>query len=412
MEDSRILLDTTDLMIPGIFSGIHRVAESILSELKNTDITAINLYRGKVYENLNLDNLVLQWDIDKRNNRNILVKYLRSLQGNLAKFRLYKIEYLLTQLYSFLRLTKHSYRIKSNRVILNTKYTVVIQIVPIHRKSQLKFWNLFVSENRNGLVFLVHDLLPYFKPELFPRSRISSFNSYLNLIKKSSVVFFVSEQTRNDYIKYNAITGHNSIAQELKIIKLKGLTPQKYDSPSMIESNESFILMVSTFEPRKNHLLLLETVTALWEEGINFSLVFAGSSGWSNSEIWSQIKISKNKFKQKLYYFTDPSDQILDSLYKQCIFTIYPSSFEGYGLPIVESVNFGKPVICQELPATSDIDKYYFKCFDGTKESLGQEIKNLLKNGFTQRTTNIGKNIASPIFEIRDSSLHIIEINS
>lgn len=408
MKAFRVLLDTTDFMIPGIYSGIHRVAESILIELEKTDIIAVNLYRKKLYLNSNLNELLKRWN-DKTNNNSSLIKFLRFFQKILSKYRFNFLDKKLTELYSYIRVLLNKSQFKSKLVISNDVERVIILINPIHRKSQIKFWNKYLSNNKNELIVLMHDLLPYFQPKLFPSSRISTFLDYLKLAQKATVIYFVSELVRLDYLRYITENYHSPKNQVLKLIDLTALVPKEKITEISIELPGDFILMVSTFEPRKNHLLFLKSVCELWERGLKFSIVLAGSSGWSNKEIWEQIDYIKGKYEGSIYVFENCSDQTLDYLYKNCLFTVYPSSFEGFGLPILESANFHKYVVCQRLPATLKIAAKYIRLFDGTAETLVYEISLLLKNNSSNICQDTKSNVVSPVFILQDCALSLIE---
>ena len=140
MKAFRVLLDTTDFMIPGIYSGIHRVAESILIELEKTNIIAVNLYRKKLYLNSNLNELLKRWN-DKTTNNSSLIKFLRFFQKILSKYGFNFLDKKFTELYSYIRVLLNKSQFKSKLVISNDVERVIILINPIHRKSQIKFWN-------------------------------------------------------------------------------------------------------------------------------------------------------------------------------------------------------------------------------------------------------------------------------
>lgn len=409
VKNFQILIDTSDFMITGIYSGIHRVAESILVDLEKTTILPVSVYKNNLYLNSNLDKLLSRWSTNKSAPNSNLIKFLRFIQSAVDKCGSKFLSEKLIDIYTFIKVVLNRNLLKSKILIPQDISSVVILINPIHRKSQIKFWENFQINENHELIVLVHDLLPYFQPKLFPASRISTFLNYLKLVQKAKIIYFVSDQVRLEYLRYLAENYNSSTSQELKLINLTALAPKEKNEKISSELIDDFILMVSTFEPRKNHLLFLNSVCALWDRGYKFSVVLAGSSGWSNIDIWNKIREIKEKYSDCLHTFQNCSDQTLDYLYKKCLFTVYPSSYEGFGLPILESVNFGKYVICQRLPATSKTYASYLKLFDGTVQGLICEIENLLEDNQSITGSYTPQKILNPIFMLQESAQSLIE---
>ncbi len=83
-------------------------------------------------------------------------------------------------------------------------------------------------------------------------------------------------------------------------------------------------------------------------------LVFAGQRGWANEEFFSLISRTA-KLNGLISLIEGPSDEELAFLYKNCLFTVYPSYYEGWGLPIGESLWFGRPVIASKTSAMPEV---------------------------------------------------------
>ena len=136
------------------------------------------------------------------------------------------------------------------------------------------------------------------------------------------------------------------------------------DNPSDVPPADSYVLFVSTIEARKNHILLFR----LWQRLLRDlpaeavpRLVFAGRVGWLVDDLMQQIR-NTNSLDGHLVLVEGPSDSELAALYRGCLFTVYPSFYEGWGLPVVESLAFGKPCIAantSSLPeAGGDLARY------------------------------------------------------
>lgn len=136
-----------------------------------------------------------------------------------------------------------------------------------------------------------------------------------------------------------------------------------------------FVLMVGTQEPRKNH----DFAYRLWKElnlrakatspaGKVLPLVWVGQPGWSIGPLLDQVAQDHELPHKAIRILNDVDDKALDTLYRACRFTIYPSHYEGWGLPVVESLNYGKPCLASTAPAIVEAGQGYSQCiglFDG-----------------------------------------------
>ena len=105
-----------------------------------------------------------------------------------------------------------------------------------------------------------------------------------------------------------------------------------------------YVLYVSTIELRKNHRLLVRVWQRLLERhGTNLvpNLVFAGKIGWLVDDLLNDLEAS-DYLNGKIILLRSLSDAELQQAYRSCLFTVFPSLSEGWGLPIVESLAHGK----------------------------------------------------------------------
>jgi glycosyltransferase involved in cell wall biosynthesis len=107
-----------------------------------------------------------------------------------------------------------------------------------------------------------------------------------------------------------------------------------------------FILYVSTIERRKNHETLYKAWVRLIETGYDVpNLLCVGMRGWGVSDLMADLACDP-RIKGRIRVLHDLSDPELAHLYAACEFTVYPSLYEGWGLPVVESFAFGKFCLC------------------------------------------------------------------
>ena len=116
---------------------------------------------------------------------------------------------------------------------------------------------------------------------------------------------------------------------------------------------DDFLLFVGTVEPRKN----LSTLVKAFEEvlrttGLRPQLVVAGQVGWKSDELLSQLERSTAREHIKRIGFV--SDEDLRALYSSCSAFVYPSIYEGFGLPPLEAMACGAPVVASRVPSINE----------------------------------------------------------
>lgn len=182
---------------------------------------------------------------------------------------------------------------------------------------------------------LVYDLVPYFMPELYWDNFSELYiDNMSEVVEISDLIYVISNNTKKDFKKF-----FPNFNKHIEVLRLGEDLPI---SISSIE-REEFLLCVGTIQPRKNHVLLLIVWRRLLLDlGDNCpTLIIIGKIGWHSDELLYLIRTNP-KLSQKIKIFEKISDIELARLYKSCKFTIYPSLYEGWGLPISESLSYGR----------------------------------------------------------------------
>lgn len=196
------------------------------------------------------------------------------------------------------------------------------------------------------LMFYCHDVLPASNAQFFETNHSLSFNKYMEQVLKVVDFFYCnSEFTKQELIKYYQRFDLKPVAMQVVTLgcDLYRQYSPDYQTKLSINLNEKFLLFVSTIEVRKNHQLIYDMYVDLIEAGIDNlpKIYFVGRRGWKVEQFLEAINTDK-RIQDKLIILENVCDDDLILLYKHCWFTLYPSYVEGYGLPVAESLSFGK----------------------------------------------------------------------
>ena len=185
------------------------------------------------------------------------------------------------------------------------------------------------------------DLAYLLYPETFNKDDLYQLVKWTKYsVEKSKKVITISESSKNDIIS----------RYQLKSDKVEVVYPGiKPGSKDMSNTNIKekyhiegpYILFVSTLQPRKNLVRLIEAIARI-EETVKIKLVVVGRKGWKYEEILAAPK--KYGIEDKIMFLDFVDDQDLSLLYKEADLFVMPSLYEGFGLPVLEAMKNGCPV--------------------------------------------------------------------
>lgn len=216
---------------------------------------------------------------------------------------------------------------------------------------------------------IIYDLIPTFHPHLFGPGFAAQFDGLIfESIANADLLFCISKATKQELLKFSTITRIKPPL--IEIIRL-GDDYTQHSNPIKpkvnLADNEPFVLCLGTLEGRKNQILLYYVVKEALYKGVEIpKIIIAGRYGWLAQDLCYILK-NDNMLQDKLQYVGEVTDEEKTWLYQNCSFTIYPSVFEGWGLPVAESLYYGKPCLSSIISSMPEIGGDlvdYFSPFD------------------------------------------------
>jgi glycosyltransferase involved in cell wall biosynthesis len=193
----------------------------------------------------------------------------------------------------------------------------------------------------------VYDLVPMVMPDVVAPSLNQIFPPYVNnLLWCSDNIACISESTKTDLQKYIDRTGAPSPSIEVCRLGYAPDVTHSDEVPAAVKHlvGRPFALYVATIEPRKNH----DFLHFLWNQLFDrakvepIPLVLAGRQGWRTENLVERMRLNTKLAPNHLVLAEGLSDAEIAWLYQNCRFTVFPSLYEGWGLPISESLFHGK----------------------------------------------------------------------
>lgn len=255
----------------------------------------------------------------------------------------------------FSKSTRSTTHQAGNRVNFVQEDTVLLLGKPWDTPTMLpKLADMKLTTNFK-LVAIVYDLVIPLYPHLHTELLFKDYTQYMfELAQAADLVLPISESSKKDYEIF--CKKLSLPCPEQHVIRLGDrlesvAKPMKPTGPIA----KNYVLSVGTIEVRKNHALLYNTYKLAEENGIELpQLIIVGRLGWNSDDIY-RLMTRDEAVHNKILIMESVSDSELAWLYEHCLFTVYPSMYEGWGLPVAESIQYGKLVASSNASSMPEI---------------------------------------------------------
>jgi glycosyltransferase involved in cell wall biosynthesis len=226
------------------------------------------------------------------------------------------------------------------------------------------------------IVTTIHDFACLRYPETCETSVLLVVKSLMGLtIKKSAALLPVS-----DFVKKELCEFYPRANSTQKIIRTVYNGVSGWDIEVPDTPRENFLFFPGNLEPRKNLSRLIKALEIVNASGMEIELRICGPKGWKNSDFHKQIESSP--IKDRVRHLGFLSDEDLTKQYLSCKAVVFPSIYEGFGLPVLEALRLNTPVLTSSGTVMEEVageNAIYFNPSDA--DSIASAITTFLKTG-------------------------------
>ena len=338
----KILIDSIALLTP--LTGIGRYTYEIAKELSKNSNIEYNYYYGYISKELG--------ETEKKD-------HIKKLKKLFTHFSLLK------------KIARRIINITTS--LSQTKYDLYWQpnFIP---NSGIKAKKIVTS---------VHDFSFILHKDFHPKERIEYFERYFfqNVVKSDAII------TGSHYSKQEILERLPAFSDQDVHVIYHGIDHSLFrlyeKEPLAFELPEKFILSVGSIEPRKNLIGLLQAYELLpLALKDSYKLVLVGFKGWQNQEIMEIME----KNKHNIIYLGFISDEELARVYNRATAFVFPSFYEGFGLPLIEAFACGTPVISSNRSSLPEVGSdAVLYCDPDDITDIANKIQQLLEDEALQQ---------------------------
>lgn len=255
----------------------------------------------------------------------------------------------------------HDLRSPAAGIVLPWRSSLVLPELAAEPPRAESYRALACSDVIAGLSLIGYDLIPVTAAETVAEGMANVFTAYLSMVKRADRLAAISESAAEDFRGFNQALQSQGLPGPVVEAHPLPPSPAAVDDASLASfrarmglGDLPLVLVVGSHEPRKNHLTVLDAAEQLWSSGLSFVLLLVGGSGW-RSDLFDREIERLHLLGRPVRVSRGASEDDLWAAYRLARFTVFPSLVEGYGLPIVESIASGTPVITTNYGSMAEV---------------------------------------------------------
>lgn len=255
--------------------------------------------------------------------------------------------------------------------------------VDVYHTQYITPW--FVSR-KIKIVTIVHDISFNFFPQFIKKSDLFFLKTLIPLsLKRADKIVGVSKFTQDEIIKYYKLAPqkvtwiHNAVSEdflksdlsEKNLLQVK----EKYKLP------EKFVLYVGTLQPRKNIPSLIEAYARIKKDVPTWKLVICGNPKAKNYDTRITKAMEKFPLAGEVIFpgFVEEADKA--AIFHLAQVFVFPSLYEGFGIPVLEAMSQGVPVLCSDIPSLKEVARHGALYFETANlDDFAKKLHNIIIN--------------------------------
>jgi len=220
-------------------------------------------------------------------------------------------------------------------------------LIPSVRRSEAKY------------AVTIHDLVPWKHPEVLPPLYLS-FSRWATLksVRGADLILTSSETIRREVLELFQVderivrTGSNGVGPEFGPLPEEVCHSRLSSFKRRVPFRPPFLLFVGVLEARKNVLTLLKAFSRVREE-TDLQLVLVGRAGYQYVKLQEYVKAYRMEDRVVFAGYVSPEELI--ALYNTATLFVFPSLYEGFGIPLIEAMACGVPIVASRIPSTEEV---------------------------------------------------------
>ncbi|MDO3387327.1 glycosyltransferase family 1 protein [Gilvimarinus sp. SDUM040013] len=228
---------------------------------------------------------------------------------------------------------------------------------------------LFSAREREGIQVapMLHDLFPLTLPQMCQARTVAGYTGWFQQVSERADFFITNSAATTQALKGHLQLAGAARARELPAGNFRLGAELHQEAQALTGSNPLealsgfVVLAVGTIEPRKNYKIILDALDLLWETH-DVSLVIVGRPGWSSESVMARLREHPQK-GQQLMHLDDADDATLNACYRRADALVCASWAEGFGLPIVEGLRHGAPVVASDIDVFREVGGEHCRYF-------------------------------------------------
>jgi len=251
-------------------------------------------------------------------------------------------------------------------------------------------------------VLTVHDIIAFLAPELCKRTNRYYYHGFLKKsVERATRIIVPSERVKRDLWKHmrTPLGKIDVVPMGTDMGRYRGMDPPPVREKFGI-GEEPYLLFVGNIEPKKGLPLLVQAVfAAVMHRKLPHRLVIAGRKGWKTGKLFRLLRELGEEFNRRVVFTGYVSREELYGLYREAELFVFPSLVEGFGIPPLEAMACGTPVLLSREPALVETYRgcaHFFK--NGDLKDLREKIEFLVEDGKERRAyVEKGKRLAEKL---------------